>query len=130
MCVTNVTEILVDTSLLIDYLIGQLKPEAEEVIERNSLNISIVTFIETCRHVHKIGKGSQWEKIKDKLVNFRILPIGTSTGELAARLSANQGLSLADSIIYATALSNNMALYTFDNDFRNMKGTVILKQVL
>lgn len=124
----SVTEYLFDTNVIIDFLRKKLSEETKELLRAGGPpSISIITFIETCKYFMLAGKSSQWEKIKGELEGFRILAIGTTTGELAARLSAKNGLSLADSIIYATAISNGLMLATLDNEFRNKKGTIILK---
>lgn len=122
----SVTGFLLDTSIIIAHLKDELSEEARRVISSSETFISIITFIETCRYWHQAGKARQWEKAKDGLTRFKILGIGTTTGEIAAGVAAKDGLSLADSIIYATAVSNGLTLATLDNDFRNKKGTIVL----
>lgn len=122
----DVTEIFLDTSIIIELLKGRISKETKQMLEENVISISIISFVETCRHVHKIGKGGQWQSLKDRLEEFKIVGIGTTVGELAAQISSRQNLSIADSIIYATALYNNMPLVTADNEFRNKKGVIII----
>ncbi len=56
-----------------------------------------------------------------------IIPIDEEIAESAAEISLKYNLHLADSIIYASTLKNNVELLTLDNDFRNIPDTIVLK---
>ncbi len=60
-------------------------------------------------------------------MKFRIVRLDTTTGELAAELSAKQGFFLADAIIYAAALSGNRLLATNDKNFENKKSVLFVR---
>ena len=55
-----------------------------------------------------------------------IISINAEIAEKAAEIALTHNLPAADSLIYSTSLLNDSILYTIDNDFRGLKGVLIL----
>ena len=83
------------------------------------------------------GSKSKQEKqrIKKYLDNFPLLPITPRVSELAVELidsySNSHGLLLADALIAATALENDLTVVTYNiGDFKFIKGLKYLKPTI
>jgi predicted nucleic acid-binding protein len=57
------------------------------------------------------------------------VPLDAELASRAAGLSLTTGLSMADSIIYATAISNFATLWTQDKDFEGLEGVQYVPRV-
>jgi len=55
-----------------------------------------------------------------------MVPFDSRLAFHAADISLKHGLALADSLVYATALSQHARLVTSDNDFRGLPGVVLV----
>jgi len=71
-----------------------------------------------------ITNQAQFEKLKKRLKPFEDLPISTMDYERAAEfynLSRSKGVqgSFIDFLICSVAKNNNLAIFTFDKDFKN-----------
>ena len=119
-------EILIDTSTLIDFLQGSADEETKQRLLTSEVAISSITFGELYKFTLKTGKTHLWPIYKQKLYNWNIFDATKEITEKAAGLSHMHGLSFADSIIYATALLNDLELLTSDaKDFKGKKGVII-----
>src|SRR3989339_416168 len=58
----------------------------------------------------------------------RVVPLDDALALTSADVSLKHGLSMADAIIYATALQENAKLITSDKHFCGLKNVVFLKQ--
>ncbi len=117
--------ILCDTNVLIEFY----KNDDEVVatlreIGLPDLAVSVITVGELY-----FGARDRREllKIKKHLAGLRQIPIDSETSELALSLletyALSHRLSLPDAIIAATALRNDLSLYTFNvKDFRFIEG--------
>lgn len=104
---------LLDTNILIYYWKNDI-PKAErdkiEEILKHSFIISIITKIELLGwRMHTPGG---FEKAKEFLEQAEVLPIDDELAELTIALKRNNNIKLADALIAATALSNNLVLVT------------------
>ena len=54
------------------------------------------------------------------------IPVTDGIADRAADFSKESKLSTVDAVIYATAVANHATLLTMDNDFRGLKGAVVL----
>lgn len=104
---------LLDTNILIYYWKNDI-PEAErdkiEEILKHSFIISIITKIELLGwRMHTPGG---FEKAKEFLEQAEVLPIDDELAELTIALKRNNNIKLADALIAATALSNDLVLVT------------------
>lgn len=122
-------ELLIDSSVLIDYLRGFTAKETDKLLESSLSSFSIITFIETCKYFYRTGQHKQWEIVKAKLSGFKIIPVDSTTGELAAKISALEEVPLADAIIYSTAITNNILLITSDKDLKDWKNVLYIKPI-
>jgi len=117
---------LLDTSVIISILQKKLTEPKLQAVRTDNAAISIITFVEVCRFFHHAGRMREWEEVKATLANYPALPITAEVGERAAEASAKKGLSLADSIIYATAVTDGRTLVTRDNEFRKLPNIVLI----
>ena len=118
---------LLDSSIWISYLFeGKYIKEIES---DKQLFLSILSLFEIKVKLMK-------KKIKEEVVNENmdfikkksmILQLSEGIAEKAAEISAKSKLPSFDAIIYTTALLNNIELITSDNDFRGLKGAVVLE---
>lgn len=122
-------ELLIDTSTLIDFLEQNSAPETKEIMSTANLVISVITFGEIYKFLLNRGKPSEWSNIKSKLNNYKIIDVNKEISEKAAELSHRFGFSFADSIIYATALSNDLKLLTSDLDFKGKPNIILGKKL-
>jgi toxin FitB len=67
-------------------------------------------------------------KIISVMANVRIIDTDLSISLLAAKLSIQFKLPMADSLIYATAVTNGAVLWTQDIDFVNVPGVKYIKK--
>lgn len=98
----SVSDILVDTDVLIDHLRGafELKPG------RHRLHYSVVTRAEL------FAGNSATDLVSQLLAPFREIPVDRSIAERAGRVAREFQLRLPDAIIAATALEGRLTLTT------------------
>lgn len=109
-------EILIDTDVIIDYLRGynlRIKSLFSN-IEQRALKgyVSSVSIVEL--YAGKMGNGKHEQTIFTLLSYLEILPLTASIGKLAGNMKREYQLSLADSIIAASAIEKNIPLYSFN----------------
>ncbi|MDD4447596.1 MAG: type II toxin-antitoxin system VapC family toxin [Methanothrix sp.] len=108
---------LLDTNILIYYWKGDIpKGEMEHVEEilKHSFIISIITKIELLGWKKHTRDG--YEIARDFLDRAEILPIDDDLAEYTIELKRNNNIKLADALIAATALSNELVLVTRNED--------------
>jgi toxin FitB len=108
---------LLDTNILIYYWKGDIpKGEMEHVEEilMHSFIISIITKIELLGWRKHTREG--YEIARDFLDRAEILPIDDDLAEYTIELKRNNNIKLADALIAATALSNELVLVTRNED--------------
>jgi predicted nucleic acid-binding protein len=108
---------LLDTNVLIYYWKGDI-PKGEmnrlEEILMHSFIISIITKIELLGWKKHTREG--YELARDFLDRAEILPIDDELAEFTIELKRNNNIKLADALIAATALSNELVLVTRNED--------------
>ncbi len=119
--------ILVDTSIIISQLHGSLSLQAKNILKKRKTAMSVISFFETCRYYAAAGRATYWNDVKAELAEIEVLYVSKEIAEMAAALSAQKGLSVADALIYATAQQNGLILATSDNHFAGLKGVLLLK---
>ena len=105
---------ILDSNILIGHLNGDviIKKWIKENTEREELCISVVTRIEVLGFPGLSGSNLLESA---KFINlFREIGLFGDTAELATDLKRSANLSLADSVISATAISRKMTLVTND----------------
>ena len=122
-------EFLLDTSTLIDFLQGRADNNTKEIMASSELTVSAITFAELYKFTLNNGKANLWPVYKTRLSGYKIIDVTKEIGEKAAEFSHRFGMSLADSLIYATARLNDLELLTSDaDDFKGKKGITLTKK--
>ncbi|SRR5258706_2550043 len=124
------TTILIDTSIIIDYLRTKVDKENSKLFkltEGNSeLAISLITYSEL------YSGRSVWEheharsELEDLFSYFQIMPFEKDTARKAGEIRAKFKINLLDAIIGATAILHNLPLATLNiKDFKQIEGIEI-----
>lgn len=117
------SEFLTDTNLLIYHTAGftQSIKFLEGVIQEDSFNISIITKIEFLGWDKHTEEGI--EKCWQLIALARIIPLDNSIADKAIEIKRKTNIKLADAVIAATALMNNLRLATRNKeDFKDVEG--------
>lgn len=124
--------ILVDTSIIIDYL--RQKDKNQTILfklgqKKFKLYASIITLSECYA-----GK-SIWEKkeamkaLKTIFSGIKILSLEENISEKAGRISAKNGIDLLDAIVAATSIIHGLDLATLNiKDFKKVDGIKLFKE--
>jgi len=123
--------VIVDTSVLIDFLKGSEKA-AKEVTKLFQSNRAVLTGIIIAELMQGIKKAGEEERIAELLTAVNILEISTplwiETGRLSSSLRKKGiNLPLTDTAIAALAIKNNLTLYTFDKHFAQVPNLKLYK---
>jgi len=118
---------LVDTNILIYHFAGL--PEATafltELTARQAFNISIITKIEFLGWAKHTPEG--FEKAKILVELSQIYPLSHEVADTAIDLRRKRMMNLADAVIAATAIVNNLQLATRNvNDFKSLESLHIV----
>lgn len=124
--------ILVDTSIIIDYLRQKDKSKTIQIrLEQSQIPLyaSIIT------HTECFSGKSIWEKkealqtLKLLFAGIKILLLEEKTSEKAGEIRAKYGKNISDAIIASTALFSNLTLATLNiKDFKKIKGLNLYHQ--
>ena len=115
---------VVDSSGWIEFLLGSeagrsFRPEVEDP----RLVVPTIVMVEVRRWWLSSSKriGALTE-ITDLMARGRVVDLDRDLAELAGTLGIRFGLPLADSIVYATAQSHGLEVWTQDRDFEGLPG--------
>ena len=117
---------LIDSSVWLSYL---LNGEFQNIIENDEIVVlSALSLFEIKKKLAKNNMSSgkiskSMDFIKKRSI---VIPISAEIAEKAAEIALANKLPAADSLIYATSVLHDSILYTIDNDFRGLKGVLIL----
>ncbi len=117
---------LLDSSIWIAYLFEGKYIQEIESDKKLFLSILSLFEIKTKLIKKKIKEKEIIEKIAFIKKKSTILQLNNNIAEKAAEISAEKKLPSIDSLIYSTALFNNIELITLDNDFRGLKRAIVL----
>ncbi len=104
--------VLLDTNVLV-YAFNESRPEARQIIKQAahySAAVSMLTWVEVMTGTTDGDR----DKTREFLNRFEIVGIDLHIAETAARLRNTVRLKIADAVIYATALTTQRTLITFD----------------
>ena len=108
------SDLLVDTDVLIDHLRGARAFAPADV----DVSYSVVTRAELFA-----GRSSEAAALQTLLGPFREIPVDRAIAELGGRLRRDHGVRIADALIAATALANELGLLTRNvRDFAAVPG--------
>jgi len=110
---------VVDSSGWIEFLVGGPNAGFFEtpLILQDELLVPSVIMLEVYRYVLRNEGREKALSVAATMCEGRVIDLGTGLAIEAAELGASHGLPLADSIIYASALSHEATLWTQDADF-------------
>jgi len=118
---------ILDSSIWVAYLFEGL---FKELIENDDkLFLSALSLFEIKRKLFrmKVKKGDLDDKINFVKKRNIFIPIDGKIAENASELSVEKNLPAIDSLIYATALLNELKLISLDNDFRGLPNAEVLE---
>ena len=108
------TELLVDTDVLVDHLRGR----REFRVGADRVHHSVLTRAELFA-----GRPEQEKEVRDLLAGSIEVGIGHEVAESAGRIRRETGLDLADAVIAATALHLGVPVLTRNRrDFERVRG--------
>ncbi len=117
---------LLDSSIWIDFAIKNSFQEiinSEETLFLSALSLFEIKKKLIYNNIDKININKISDFIKKRSV---IIQIDEKIAEKAAEIAVENKIPAIDSLIYATALLNNLELLTLDNDFRGLSNVKIL----
>lgn len=123
---TGKNGVLIDTSVIIDYL--RQKDKNKTILVRLAQNQPIL-FASIITHTECYAGKSIWEKkeameaLKILFMDIKILPLEETISEKAGEIRAQYGTNIIDAIVASTTLSHKVELATLNiKDFENIKG--------
>jgi predicted nucleic acid-binding protein len=118
---------LVDTNILIYHTKGEQIATSflSSLLSQQALHISILTKIEFLGWDKHTAEG--FEKCQRLIKTAHVYPVEENISNKAIQLKRSLPIKLADSVIAATALLNNLKLATRnEDDFRGIEGLEII----
>ena len=121
---------LVDSSAWLEYLSNgkNAKHFASVIEDTKNLIISTINLYEIYKKVLSERDENSAIQVLGLLQQARIINVNTSISIIAAKLSFEKKIPMADSIIYTTAKVNDAILWTQDADFKNLEGVKYYKK--
>ena len=117
---------LIDSSVWVDYLINGKHKDLIETEKKLLLaTISIIEIIKKLNRL-KIPKKEIAQKIAYVKKQSILVDLDEKIAEKASEIIIEKDIPLADSIVYASAISNDSILITLDNDFRGLDSVKLI----
>ena len=123
------TSLVVDSSCWIEVFTGgknAAKCEKEIKSAEIILVPTLVLFEVYKKIASKVGQGQSLSAV-GYLSQHKVLELDRGTALLAADISLELSLAMADSIILAHARSHSANLVTMDNDFKNLEAATVIR---
>lgn len=119
--------VLVDSSGWVEFLgDGPLAEKFAPYFEREErLLVPSVLVYEVYKKLLSTGGSSVADRFLSTAFRARMVPFDERLAVLAARISLDRKLAMADAIIYATAQAAGAQLVTSDTHFRGLPGTIV-----
>ncbi len=121
---------VVDSSGWIEYFTGGTlaKSYAPYVEKRSELLVPTIVLYEVYRLIRKHDSEEEAIKYTAQMSQSKIVELDDSLALLAADLSLEHHLAMADSIVYASALSHHAKLVTSDSDFKELPEVIYFQK--
>ena len=122
---------LVDSSGWLEYFINGKNVEYfVPVIENTSeLIVSVINLYEVYKKILSEKDDNAAIQAIALMQQPNVVGVTEPISILAARLSIDLKIPMADSIIYATAKMHNAIIWTQDSDFKNLEGVKYFRKV-
>jgi predicted nucleic acid-binding protein len=122
---------LVDSSGWLEYFTdGKNSEYFAPIIENTSeLIVSVINLYEVYKKILSEKDNNAAIQAIALMQQPNVIDVTESISILAARLSIDLKIPMADSIIYATAKMHDAILWTQDSDFRNLEGVKYFKKL-
>lgn len=113
---------IVDSSGWLEYFTGGpvANSFAPYVEKRSELLVPTLVLYEVYRWIKRHDSEEEAIKYTAQMSQSRVVDLDDSLAFLAADLSLEHHLAMADSIVYAAALSHHAKLVTSDSDFKEL----------
>lgn len=120
--------IVVDSSGWLEYFTGdRLCQKFAPYIEKTAeVVVPSLVLYEVYRWLKKNGLEEEALKYIARMSEGKIIPLNDSLALHAADISLEYKLAMADSIVYATALSSGIKLVTADSDFKDLPSVIYI----
>ncbi|MBD3278471.1 MAG: PIN domain-containing protein [Candidatus Aegiribacteria sp.] len=115
---------LVDTSGWIEYFFDEPNADrfAEAIEDTENLIVSVVNQYEVFKKVLLATDEAKGLRAVAQMKQGQVIPLTEEITLLAAKMSIEHKLPMADSMIYATGLHMHATVWTQDDDFRDLPG--------
>ncbi|MFM2170890.1 MAG: hypothetical protein RI957_1119 [Verrucomicrobiota bacterium] len=90
------------------------------LLKSETVIISSISLYEIARYCVRVSGETITGQIIAFLQQYQISAVTVEIAELAATVGARHKLAMADSLIYATALTHKATLWTQDADFKSL----------
>jgi len=126
---TNDSElVLVDSSGWVEFLgDGPLAEKFAPYFEREeSLLVPVVVLYEVYKKLLSAQGSAAADRFLSAALRARVVPLDERLALLAARISVDRRLAMADAMIYATAMVAGAHLVTSDAHFLSLPGATVI----
>ena len=115
---------VVDSSGWIEFFVGGTNADRYEKAIENSANLVVpsISIIEVYRWILRESSQTDALTVAALMRQGKVIPLDERLAVIAAEVSHRHRLSLADGIIYATALETSARLLTQDADLEGLPG--------
>lgn len=121
---------LVDSSGWLEYFADGAHADffAPSIKDTNNLIVSTINLYEVFKKVLLQSNEAEALKVIATMQQGHVVAVTNPIALSAAKISLEQKLPMADSIILATARANKAILWTQDNHFENIEGVKYIKR--
>ncbi|MDF3818594.1 type II toxin-antitoxin system VapC family toxin [Leptospira sp. 96542] len=121
---------VVDSSGWLEYFSGTSRANlyADAIENTENLIVPSLTLFEVFKKVYKEKGEDLALKIVAHMQLSIVVNLDSRISIYAAKVSVENSIPMADSIIYATSFLHNAMLWTQDNDFRGLPGVKLFEK--
>lgn len=126
------TKILLDTSIIVDYL---RQKDKSLTILFNLISPKYELYASIITHTESYGGKSVWEHQKAQealekiFANITILPLDENLSKKAGEIRAKHNTAITDAVIAATVINHKLTLVTLNiKDFKDIEGIKLFRK--